>query len=646
MMNSLSKEYFKFTIVAFGFLIFSCFFSGYFIYEKFQENHVMKLEKNSHEIQKIIGENFHEIEQLMKYIGKEISKESVDDFVKIAQHLQLVKASGSYICSWTLFDWVNTQNQLVASSVPGVIFPHVQIYGRSYLIEGPKRPWQLISCPPDWGLSSGAWIVPIGMGITNENGQFMGILTGGINIHAVTQKIQQNLSLSNIDFIVLDENKNPVFHSFTQESSQLKVLGPVLFREFDCLYKEKTFHQNPIEALDIYFHGYEKVQGHSYYLFTGINQNLVKNEFYAAFFPVILELGGFSLFCLILIYIFWKKRIQPVETLALIAAEVSQGNTEIKVPIQTCFELNQFERLLKQITFYIQERQKHLFQLEEAHQQLKYAYNELNCKNKELQDSRSKQEQIIDLFRNSDIEKEKFLQQINKELGHFLIEISDSADILQKNLKGQFDFFLSSEMQMGVIEKIIEGTKSLEILASNQIFLQEIDISQVIQESILILSKTAFLKNIAISFQANETLPKIFLDRLRLQQVVVGILSRALQYMPDAGCIELKVMKIDLNQNEMICVSIKDSGFGLDETEIYRLEEKFFNRSTKFFDVISPELSVIKKLVELLEGSIQVDTKWRDSTTILVFFPYHLEKKSLYLVQPSSNEQFLSSQIQ
>ncbi len=622
--NRLSSEYAKFAAAILGGMVVYFLCTVYVIYEKCQEKAKIEVENTSYEIQKIIGLVFREIESVMKHVGREIQKDSPIDVAKIARHLELIQDETGFICRWSVVAWMGPENCVLVTSRQGILEKSFPVFQRNYTVESSKTPWKLIACEPDWGFTTRRWVIPVGMGITNEAGQFLGTVIGGIDVHAINQKIRQTLNTTSSEFIVFDQEMNPVFYSLNKNQADLNLLARNLFREFNCFQQDKSFCQKPFIVSNLHFYNYEKLKDYSYYVFTGADKSLINSEFYSALFPAVLELAGLGLFFLFILYIFYRKLIRPVEGLAQVAYEVSTGNFEVTVPSYTSLELNQLAKSLQQVVFYIQERQKNVQQMESSHQQLMKSCTELNSKNQELLETRSKLERVINLFRNSDEEKEKFLRQINQELEYPLTEILQSAKILHQNHEEMFDFSLSQEQQCALIKKIIEGVQSLRMLTTDQLYLSEVDLPQVIQECITISAKIAFLKGIQISCQLPEECPKIFLDRLRFQQVVLGLISRALQYTPEDRTIELQVIKVHKDEKEFLHLYIRDRGFGLGESDLPRFKKE----SAKFFDLISLELSAIEKLVDLHSGSLQIESKWNSGTVVLVTLPWDLENSA------------------
>ncbi len=127
--------------------------------------------------------------------------------------------------------------------------------------------------------------------------------------------------------------------------------------------------------------------------------------------------------------------------------------------------------------------------------------------------------------------------------------------------------------------------------------------------------------------------PTIRVDKVRLNQIVLNLISNAYKYTPKDGSITLTVQatKID-EQNCELDVRVTDTGIGMGE----EFQKKMFTPFTQ--DLENPErqklrsgtgigLYIVKKLVILMGGDIEVISKLHEGTTmhIRIQIPYEKE---------------------
>lgn len=101
-------------------------------------------------------------------------------------------------------------------------------------------------------------------------------------------------------------------------------------------------------------------------------------------------------------------------------------------------------------------------------------------------------------------------------------------------------------------------------------------------------------------------------DRLRLEQVIVNLLTNALANTDFGGRIDLIINELMHKENKSVYTfTVSDNGQGMDEEHVKRLFTPFTNGaegSEGIDEKVSLGLAISKNIVELLGGEIEVDT--------------------------------------
>lgn len=118
----------------------------------------------------------------------------------------------------------------------------------------------------------------------------------------------------------------------------------------------------------------------------------------------------------------------------------------------------------------------------------------------------------------------------------------------------------------------------------------------------------------------------IRIDEVRIKQIFVNLLSNAVKFTPAGGTVEMRVQL--LKREEMIShdkITITDTGIGMSKSF---LQNGIFQPFKQDEHHVNPEatgtglgLSIVKKLVELMGGSIQVESELGTGTR----FTLHLD---------------------
>ena len=106
-----------------------------------------------------------------------------------------------------------------------------------------------------------------------------------------------------------------------------------------------------------------------------------------------------------------------------------------------------------------------------------------------------------------------------------------------------------------------------------------------------------------------------------MQQAVLNILSNAYKYSPDGGPVQVHNVLAEPDAGRhRFGVQIEDQGMGLSPEHLARLGERFF-RADKSGSIPGTGLgvSIVKELMELMGGRMQVDSELGKGTTVTLW---------------------------
>ncbi|MDR0505486.1 MAG: response regulator [Dysgonamonadaceae bacterium] len=118
-----------------------------------------------------------------------------------------------------------------------------------------------------------------------------------------------------------------------------------------------------------------------------------------------------------------------------------------------------------------------------------------------------------------------------------------------------------------------------------------------------------------------ETIPAYF-DHDKLDKILFNLLSNASKYNKPGGFVLVNV-NYDGNTTDRICISVKDNGEGIKQSELKGLFKRFYEGNYRRFNTIGTGigLSLTKDLVELHKGNISVESEDGKGTAFYVRIP-------------------------
>jgi len=121
-------------------------------------------------------------------------------------------------------------------------------------------------------------------------------------------------------------------------------------------------------------------------------------------------------------------------------------------------------------------------------------------------------------------------------------------------------------------------------------------------------------------------------DALRLNQILLNLLSNALKFTPTGGKIKLKIKKLEKHKNaELLSFSVIDNGMGMSEEFIHHIFEPFVqenNSIAKKYGGSGLGMAITENLVSLMKGNIHVISKQNIGTTITVEIMFEIMEGS------------------
>jgi len=168
------------------------------------------------------------------------------------------------------------------------------------------------------------------------------------------------------------------------------------------------------------------------------------------------------------------------------------------------------------------------------------------------------------------------------------------------------------------MDTLIDDLLRLSQIASQEIIFRTVDLNKVVIEVIDDLEPSFPGLRESISIQ---TLPKVEADRSQMYQLFKNLLSNSLKYVK-VGEPAKVLLEVRMNGNQQYSISISDNGIGFDEKHkerIFKPFERLHGRNE--YSGTGIGLAICKKVVELHEGQLDVESQVNVGTTFTVCFP-------------------------
>jgi PAS domain S-box-containing protein len=152
------------------------------------------------------------------------------------------------------------------------------------------------------------------------------------------------------------------------------------------------------------------------------------------------------------------------------------------------------------------------------------------------------------------------------------------------------------------------------------------DLRQVIEDVAEMLAPRAEEKRIDLVVQYSPGLPHSFIgDGSRIRQVITNLAGNAVKFTPSGHVLIVAEFEgKDEQDRARMRISVKDTGIGIPETKVGLLFEKFMQvdgSTTRKYGGTGLGLAISRQLVELMGGTISVESRLREGSTFSFVLP-------------------------
>ena len=220
----------------------------------------------------------------------------------------------------------------------------------------------------------------------------------------------------------------------------------------------------------------------------------------------------------------------------------------------------------------------------------------------------------------------EFVANVSHELKTPLTAIKGFVETLRLGAK---DDPQAADRFLNIIDK---QTQHLEHLVNDLLVLSSIESKEVkmvfvpeslalIVQAIGALYKKRFEEqNHQLSVEISQDLPKVLVDRQRIEQVFSNLLDNALKFTPAGGKIDIQA-RVD---GAYVRVDIKDNGMGIAAEHLPRIFERFYRvdkSRSKDAGGTGLGLSIVKHIVQAHQGRLHVQSTAGQGSVFSVFLP-------------------------
>ena len=194
----------------------------------------------------------------------------------------------------------------------------------------------------------------------------------------------------------------------------------------------------------------------------------------------------------------------------------------------------------------------------------------------------------------------------------------------------------SEEFRIEAVNIIYDETERLSTLINNMLAIskfemgnmqlkrQRVRIGELLQDILTNLSQSDRGRHLKFELDVEHEMSTIFVDKDLLRIAINNLLTNAIKYNKTGGLVILKARERD----DIVEISVKDSGIGIKEDEIPRIFDKFYrsdDEKTRSQTGHGLGLSLVQQIVYIHHGKIKVASELGKGTTFTIQLDKYVE---------------------
>ena len=233
--------------------------------------------------------------------------------------------------------------------------------------------------------------------------------------------------------------------------------------------------------------------------------------------------------------------------------------------------------------------------------------------------------------------KSLFLANMSHEIRTPLNSILGMADLLtetsltEEQMRYVKNFKESGDSLLAIINDILDISK----VESGQLNLESInfDLENTIDQLMELQSVSAYEKNIELFYDFQSRLNhQVIGDPYRLKQIIINLVGNAIKFTSEGTVALLISCKERADGEVMMEFAVKDTGVGIPEEKIKHIFESFTqadSSTTRMFGGTGLGLNITKTLVEMMGGSLRVESRLGEGSTFSFSIPMKITDQKL-----------------
>lgn len=242
-------------------------------------------------------------------------------------------------------------------------------------------------------------------------------------------------------------------------------------------------------------------------------------------------------------------------------------------------------------------------------------------------------EEARDMAEAANRAKSDFLFHMSHDIRTPMNAIIGYTDLILKNSSNQekcIEYLQKIRSSSDFLLSLINNVLEMARIESDKTELNEtvVQPGELIGEVVAVYSELLRKKNIEFVTDFHFNTKYYYVDQVKVKEIFLNIISNAYKFTPEGGRVSVKIRELPYTRDDtMVECIISDTGIGMSREFLPRLFDEFsIERATKNYRIKGTGLgmSIVKRLVDKMGGSIEVESEPGKGTTFKVKLPFRI----------------------
>ncbi len=245
--------------------------------------------------------------------------------------------------------------------------------------------------------------------------------------------------------------------------------------------------------------------------------------------------------------------------------------------------------------------------------------------------------------KDASLAKTRFLNNMSHDIRTPMNVILGHAQLMENELKGKgmpemLEHLEKLQQSGNLLLAIINNVLDMAKIESGRMELDEnyCRIEAVWKSLFAVFDEKARKKNIALHYTMNVEHEHVLTDVTKVKEILVNILSNSIKYTPVGGSVMVDVDELSCDESGYMIerIRVSDTGIGMSQDYLKKIFEAFTREQNTTKSKIAGTglgMSIVKKYVDPLGGTINVESELGKGSTFTVTLKHRIADESYYV---------------